>query len=83
MHKHFVIALVLVVFGEVIPMWISRRRYEALQDRIRRSEGDIDMVLRKMAEFYTEQNKQSARLERLERSVYGKPVQDGKKVLHG
>ena len=64
-------------------MWISRRRYEALQDRIRRSEGDIDMVLRKMAEFYTEHNKQSARLERLERSVYGKPVQDRKKVLHG
>lgn len=64
-------------------MWISRRRYEALQDRIRRCEGDMDMALRKMAEFYTEQNKQSDRLDRLEKSVYGKPVQDGKKVLHG
>ena len=64
-------------------MWISRRRYEALQDRIRRQEGDIDMVLRKLAEFYTEQNKHTTRLDRLERSVYGKPVQDGKKVLHG
>ena len=64
-------------------MWISRRRYEVLQDRTRKAEQDIDMVLRKMAEFYVEQNKQSARLDRLERSVYGKPVQDGKKVLHG
>ena len=64
-------------------MWISRRSYEALKDRSRRAEQDIDMVLRKMAEFYTEQNKQSARLDRLEKSVYGKPVQSGKKVLHG
>lgn len=64
-------------------MWISRRSYEALKDRSRRAEQDIDMILRKMAEFYTEQNKHTTRLDRLERSVYGKPVQDGKKVLHG
>lgn len=64
-------------------MWISRREYEALEDRIRSSERDIDMALRKLAEFYTEQNKQGNRLDNLERSVYGKPVQDGKKVLHG
>jgi len=64
-------------------MWISRRSYETLQDRTRRAEQDIDMILRKMAEFYTEQNKHNTRLDRLERSVYGKPVQDGKKVLHG
>lgn len=64
-------------------MWISRRSYEVLKDRSRRAEQDIDMILRKMAEFYTEQNKHTTRLDRLERSVYGKPVQDGKKVLHG
>ena len=64
-------------------MWISRRKYEALQDGARRAERDIDMMLRKLAEFYTEQNKQRDRLDRLEKSVYGKPSKDGKKVLHG
>lgn len=64
-------------------MWISRRRYEALADRTRRAEIDIDMVLRKLAEFYVIQNKQSERLDRLERSVYGKTVRNGKKILHG
>ena len=63
-------------------MWISRRRYERLIERCNQVEQDMDMTLRKMAEFYTEQNKHSARLDSLERSVYGKPVQN-KKVLHG
>ena len=64
-------------------MWISKKRYEALVGRQIDAEKDINMILRKLAEFYTEQNKQSEKLDRLERSVYGKPVQDGKKVLHG
>ena len=64
-------------------MWISRKRYEALVDKSRRAEMDIDMILRKMAELYTEQNRHSARLDALERSTFGKPVTDGKKVLHG
>ena len=64
-------------------MWISRKRYEALMYRQIETEKDIDMILRKLAEFYTEQNKHDSRLDQLERSVYGKPAQDGKRVLHG
>ena len=64
-------------------MWISKKRYEALVYRQFEAEKDIDMILRKLAEFYTEQNRHDSRLDQLERSVYGKPVQDGKKVLHG
>jgi hypothetical protein len=77
----FVIRIAIHAFGGIMPMWISRKKYEKMEADINWLQAQVDALYTRVREHNIQITKNTADIHN--NVHYIAPPSDGKKVLHG